>query len=71
MRGARDNPRLRHVAQQIHDLGARPLFELLAELVDGGGEQVLDRLERYASLPADFIADYGGRNLPGLQVLSC
>jgi uncharacterized protein YfbU (UPF0304 family) len=63
MTGARELPRLRRLAEQIHDLGSRPLLELFAELVDQHGDRVLDRLEAYARLPTGFIAANGGRDL--------
>ena len=54
--------RLRHLARRIHRLGERPLYELLAEL--SAGADLSTTLERYARLPADFIAAFGGDALP-------
>jgi hypothetical protein len=54
--------RLRHLAPRIHALGVAPLHHLLCELA--GGADPIDRAERYAALPADFIAAYGGDELP-------
>src|SRR5262245_16268725 len=38
--------RLRYLANRLHQLGPRPLFELLAEAVQGA--PLIERLERYA-----------------------
>jgi hypothetical protein len=56
--------RLRHLADKIHRLGPRPLFQLLVELAEGA--DVVPALERYARLGplAGFIADFGGDRLP-------
>lgn len=55
--------RLRLLASRIHQLGPRPLFELLREL-DGGAE-LNATLERYGRLYplADFIAALDGDQL--------
>ena len=47
-----------------HQLGPRPLFELIFELANGA--EVPPRLEAYADLAplADFIAELGGDRLP-------
>jgi hypothetical protein len=70
-RGTVDPPipavRLRFLAEQIHRLGPRPLFELLAEIV--GGAASMERIERYARLSrehGDFI-----RANDGDQFLGC
>jgi hypothetical protein len=60
--------RLRHLARQIHRLGERPLFELFREL--DAGAPLWPRLEVYATLPADFIAAWGGDTLPGPRLAS-
>ena len=54
------NPRLRHLAARIHELGERPLYELFLELERGA--DLHDTLERYARLSplAEFIAALGG-----------
>jgi hypothetical protein len=57
--------RLRFLAEQIHGLGPRPLFELLAELVCGAPS--MERIERYARLSqehGDFIRENGGDQFP-------
>ena len=54
--------RLRFLAQRIHRLGSRPLYELLRELVDGADP--LPRPEAYAALaPLAVIADLDGDQL--------
>jgi hypothetical protein len=57
--------RLRFLTQQIYNLGPRPLFELLAELV--GGAPPLERIERYGRLAHEygaFIRAPGGDQFP-------
>jgi hypothetical protein len=54
--------RLRYLAGAVHSLGPRPLFELFRELV--AGRDLMQRLERYAQLDADFIRALGGDQLP-------
>lgn len=65
--GAVERTRLRYLARKIHKLGERPLYELLLEL--SSGAPLYDRLERYAALPADFIAANGGDRLPPLHIV--
>jgi len=50
--------RLEYLARRLHALGERPLFEFLNELERGA--ELRASLERYATLPADFIRGYGG-----------
>jgi hypothetical protein len=57
--------RLACLARRIHALGERPLYELFRELE--AGAPLHERLERYAALPADFIAALGGDRLPPLR----
>jgi hypothetical protein len=61
--------RLRYLAERIHPLGPRPLFELFRELARGA--PLAPSLERYARLHPlkDFIADLGGSELPQLRVV--
>jgi hypothetical protein len=57
--------RVRCLAEQIHGLGPRPLFELLAEIVCGAPS--MERIERYARLSrehGDFIHKNGGDQFP-------
>jgi hypothetical protein len=68
-RGTADPPipavRLRFLAEQIHGLGPRPLFELLAEIVSGAPS--MERIERYARLSrehGDLIRANGGDQFP-------
>jgi hypothetical protein len=57
--------RLRFLAEQIHGLGPRPLFELLAEIVCGAPS--MERIERHARLSreyGDFIRANDGGQFP-------
>ena len=55
--------RLRHLAQQVYDLGPRPLHELMCQIVAGDGEPMA-LFERYGALPADLIRAYRGDQFP-------
>ncbi len=50
--------RLRHLAEQVHELGPAPLYHLLRDLQCGA--DFVSTLEAYAVLPADFIRELGG-----------
>lgn len=52
--------RLQRIAGSIHALGARALYELLAELVAEHGGDVLLRAEVYAALDPDIVRALGG-----------
>ena len=52
--------RLRHLAAKIHNLGPRPLYELLREL-SLGADLVLT-IERYAQLVPPAVRFVGGRS---------
>jgi hypothetical protein len=54
--------RLRHLAQRLHELGERPLYEFLVEL--DRGAPLGPRLERYAQLSADVVNALGADRLP-------
>lgn len=56
--------RLRCLAPRLHGLGARPLYEAMAEIF--GGADPMTTFGRYAALTlcADFIEANGGRDLP-------
>ena len=60
-----DLVRVTRQVQRLHDLGPRPLFELLAEL--GADQFVRDDLEhlldRYTRLDPALVAALGGRDL--------
>jgi hypothetical protein len=60
------NPvRLRSLAQQIHSIGPRPLFELLTELA--AGAPPIEGIERYGRLAHEygaFIRAFGGDQFP-------
>jgi hypothetical protein len=49
--------RIRHLAARIHDLGPRPLAELLIEFELEEGGLFHQKLEQYTALPADFIEE--------------
>jgi hypothetical protein len=59
---AQNLARLRQLASRIHALGPRPFYEMLCEL--DAGADLHHTLERYAKLPADFIAAFGGDKMP-------
>jgi hypothetical protein len=59
-------PRLRYLATRLHQLGPRPLFELLAEAVQGA--PILDRLEVYGRLDPATVRALGADALPSLIV---
>jgi hypothetical protein len=54
--------RLRCLASRLHELGERPLYELLRELLSG--QELLETLERYARLDPDVIRALGADRLP-------
>jgi hypothetical protein len=55
---AQNDVRLRFLAARLHELGPQPLYYFLRELERGADLRI--SLERYARLPAEFIAAYGG-----------
>jgi hypothetical protein len=60
-------PRLRYLAERLYGLGPRPLYEYLAEIIQG--EPALERLEAFARLPAALIASHGGDRMPTFFVI--
>jgi hypothetical protein len=54
--------RLRHLARRLHGLGERPIYEFLAEIVQGA--DIMARLECYAALDPDTVRALGGDELP-------
>jgi hypothetical protein len=54
--------RVRALAIRIHDLGPRPLFELMCELA--GGADPLSRLEAYGALDPHTVSVLGGSEMP-------
>jgi hypothetical protein len=55
--------RLRYLATNLHRLGPRPLYELLAELVQG--QPVMPpRLEVYGALDVELIHTIGADQMP-------
>jgi hypothetical protein len=63
---AQQRLRRQHLAQQVHRLGARVLFELLAELGRHHGieDDIGRRLERYAELDPEVLRALGGDRFP-------
>src|ERR1700741_190335 len=55
--------RLQHLARQLHGLGARALFEFLAEHLADGGDLVVP-LERYATIDLVDLHLTGGDRFP-------
>jgi hypothetical protein len=49
--------RLTVLAQRVHDLGPRPLYELMRQIVAGDGEPMA-LFEKYGALPAELIRAY-------------
>ena len=60
--------RLTLLAKRVHALGERPLLELLRELERGA--ELHPALERYARLPADLIAAFGGDRLTQPRIVA-
>jgi hypothetical protein len=62
-------PRVRRLAEHLHRLGPRPLYEFLSEVIQGA--DALERLEVYSRLAAhaDFIRAHDGDRLPTLFVI--
>jgi hypothetical protein len=58
--------RLRHLANHLHRLGPRPVFEILAEALQGA--PLIERLERYAQLDPDLVHALGADVLPPVIV---
>jgi hypothetical protein len=62
--------RLRLLAEQIHRLGPRPLYEFLRELC--AGADIASRLEAYARIAplAPFIAELNGDQVRELRLVN-
>jgi len=58
--------RLRHLANHLHRLGPRPVFEIFAEALQGA--PLIERLERYAQLDPDLVHALGADVLPPVIV---
>jgi hypothetical protein len=54
--------RLRYLAAHLHQLGSRPIFELLAEVAQGA--PLIERLEVYARLDPEIVHALGGDEMP-------
>jgi hypothetical protein len=59
--------RLAYLTGRLHRLGPRPLLEFILEIE--AGADLHERLERYAFLPADFIAANDGDRLPPARIV--
>ena len=59
---AQSRARLKFLAARLHGLGEKPLYYFLREIE--AGAEIRPHLERYARLPAGFIAAAGGRDFP-------
>jgi hypothetical protein len=57
--------RFAELAAHLHRLGPRPTFELLKELASA---DVVARLERYAKLDPDIVAEIGADRMPTAPV---
>jgi hypothetical protein len=59
-------PRFRGLTQHLHQLGPRPVGELLLALADAHGIEgdILARLEKFAELDPVAVARLGGRTWP-------
>jgi hypothetical protein len=53
---------MRELADRVHALGPRPLFELFCEIASDG--ERLTRIEKYAALDPDFIRRFNGDAFP-------
>jgi hypothetical protein len=60
--------RLKHLARHIHQLGERPLYELMCQIV-GGDDDPIFLFEQYARLPRSVIVAYGGDTLSNNIIL--
>jgi hypothetical protein len=62
----RSSPRFRRLTLRLHALGRRPVGELLIELAaaHGIGDDVLDRLEKFAEIDEQILDAYDGRRWP-------
>ena len=65
----RRDARFRHLTDNLHSLGSRPVGELISEIAEAHGIQsdVLARLEKYARLDPETVAALGADVWPGLS----
>ena len=56
------SPRYRHLTNHLHQLGPRPVAEVL--LLVASGRDLLATLEEYAALDPQLVACLGGRHWP-------
>ena len=59
-------PRLEHMVERVHNLGPRPLGELLAEIARSTGQSALiaDRVQAYAALDPAVLRAVGADSFP-------
>jgi hypothetical protein len=63
--------RLQFLAGRLYDLGPRPLYELLKELVERDGIDLVASLEGYARLDPSIVQALRGRDLrPGVHYVT-
>lgn len=62
----RDNMRFRRLSEHLYGLGPRPVGEFLSEIADTHGlhDEILEALELYSAIPAEFIHANGGDKWP-------
>lgn len=60
--------RLGFLAQRLHDLGPRPLFEYLREIA--AGRDPIDRLEAYARLDPSIVHALGADRIEPFHVIA-
>ena len=62
--------RLRREVERLHELGPRPVFELLVELGQRFGCRTLieQRLARFNAIPPEVLDITGGRNFPPIPL---
>jgi len=65
----RRDARFRHLTENLHALGSRPVGELISEIAEAHGVQadVLARLEKYTRLDSETVAALGADTWPGLS----
>ena len=63
-------PRLEHLCRQVHNLGPRPLAEMLVEIATATGEPglIADRVEAYAALDPEIVRALGADRFPPMSL---
>lgn len=65
---AAQDARLRHLARRLHELGERPLYEFIREVI--AGRDPLERLEVYGRLDPAIVRALDGDRLPELRAVA-